>query len=350
MWKCPNCETINNSEFCIICGEPKPEYNNEPDIKKLDIETEKSIKEDYPVKKKQNPTIIAVICISLISIVLMVFLILEGMRATALNAINSSDNLKAIDIASKIEFYRDCDEILLEAAYNRAQYLIDSAEYSAAAEIISERLSDEYKDVKTLKQYVIAMEDYEADRLLEALNDFDKIVVDFKDVSELVTKLKSEIYDKGIELYRSSDYVEAKEYFDALKSEKYKDTEKYLILIDAHEYSHPDVSILYELISFEDTKEILMDDEYIEESLMGNWTDRYGNYLKIYKENKNDDITWCSQNLADSEGAHWKIKNKIQYYGSDASGWKKYWIYNIISKNTISVHNYIDGKTYTLKR
>ena len=30
MWKCPNCETLNDTDTCIVCGEKKPLPGEEP--------------------------------------------------------------------------------------------------------------------------------------------------------------------------------------------------------------------------------------------------------------------------------------------------------------------------------
>lgn len=30
MWKCPHCETLNNENFCHVCGTPRPQMGNPP--------------------------------------------------------------------------------------------------------------------------------------------------------------------------------------------------------------------------------------------------------------------------------------------------------------------------------
>lgn len=42
MWKCPACETLNDKEICVICGEPKPAggestYSAPPVVKEREI-------------------------------------------------------------------------------------------------------------------------------------------------------------------------------------------------------------------------------------------------------------------------------------------------------------------------
>lgn len=383
MWKCPNCETINDSEFCIICGEAKPTFDSEAVITNSD-----SIKDTYSaeasVRHRNTAKIIAALCISVTVIALAAFIILQVLYTNALNALNSSEYDKAIEFATKIEFYRDADWVLSEANYRQAQnyiddneyeqalnklnllssyknsdelilkckyeqanLLIDSAEYDEAIGLLSE--INNYQDARDLKQYATAKKHYEDNKLISSLNDFNKII-DFRDTPELVINIKAQIYAKGIDLYHDLVYSESKKYFNSLKSEDYQDVNKYMTLLQAHMALLSDVSKLYELIDFEDTKEILLNDEYILKFLMGKWSDSAGNYLEFYKENANDTTTWCSYSLPNTDGKYYKIENKTHYKGSDETGWKKQWTYQIISKNTISIYDYIDGKIYTLRR
>ena len=73
------------------------------------------------------------------------------------------------------------------------------------------------------------------------------------------------MYKKGVELYRSDDYSEAKQYSE--KSVDYDREEDYLKLIDAHQGNLSDITELYHLVDFEDTNEILLDDDNIFEFL-----------------------------------------------------------------------------------
>lgn len=69
MWKCPKCETQNNSSFCAICGEQKPIQQNSVQEQqsiapqRVEVQNATVFNEATPVAKK--PTALIVVCIIL---------------------------------------------------------------------------------------------------------------------------------------------------------------------------------------------------------------------------------------------------------------------------------------------
>ena len=266
-------------------------------------------------------------------------------------AITMMSNKQYEDAISKfeaIDFYKDSKDKIVECKYGQATTLLEENE-PQKAKTIFKQLKD-YRDSSDLViecDYKTAL-NYKTDgELLKAYNEFTKLS-DYKDSEEQLDKLKSPLYKKGVELYQSDDYSEAKQYFE--KSVDYDREEDYLKLIDAHQGNLDNIKELYYLIDFEDTKEILLDDDNIFDFLMGSWSDAYGDHSLKY-ERRSATSTHCTHDLPSSSyGDYYKLEDGCHYKGSDSTSWNKQWSFEIIDVNTIEVYCYQNYSTYTLYR
>jgi len=266
-------------------------------------------------------------------------------------AITMMSNKQYEDAISKfeaIDFYKDSKDKIVECKYGQATTLLEENE-PQKAKTIFKQLKD-YRDSSDLViecDYKTAL-NYKTDgELLKAYNEFTKLS-DYKDSEEQLDKLKSPLYKKGVELYQSDDYSEAKQYFE--KSVDYDREEDYLKLIDAHQGNLDNIKELYYLIDFEDTKEILLDDDNIFDFLMGSWSDAYGDHSLKY-ERRSATSTHCTYDLPSSSyGDYYKLEDGCHYKGSDSTSWNKQWSFEIIDVNTIEVYCYQNYSTYTLYR
>lgn len=263
-------------------------------------------------------------------------------------AITMMSNKQYEDAISKfeaIDFYKDSKDKIVECKYGQATYLLENNEAQKAKSIFKQL--DDYKDSKDMViecDYKIAIKSKSDGELLKAYNQF-VALNDYKDSKEQLEKLKSPMYKKGVELYRSDDYSEAKQYFE--KSVDHDREEDYLKLIDAHQGNLSDITELYHLVDFEDTKEILLDDDNIFDFLLGYWTGAGGKYLRYYRTSGG---TRTEYNLPYTDGQFYKLEDGCHYHGSDSTSWKKQWSFKIINANTIEVLCSKDYNTYTLYR
>ena len=361
IWKCPKCETLNRGEFCIVCSEKKiiniPIDNNAPSVSESGVnfntEREKPHIASKDIHKKDSIApkhtgkkiaigILAVVLTAIIAYI--AFINFNYYKASlAAEKQNYSEALKYLDgfTTSKGK------ELKKECKYQYAVQMIDQGDAQKAKNIFIGL--DNYKnsaemvsqcDYKSAEWYLSQGQLFQAYELFEKISSF-------KDSQQKLYGVKEKIYEKGIELYHSGNYSDAEMYMT--KSSDAGREKDYLLLIQA-QTDKIDISQLYPLIDFENTKEILLMDKYIEEFLMGEWTNSGGYNIKFYS-NENDNSIWCQYSMpVMPEGEHWKIENGIHYWGSDTSGWLKYWSYNIISKNIIEITVSSDGKTYRFMR
>ena len=74
IWKCPNCETINNSDLCVVCGEAKPVLKKEISVGNFET-AEKDLIEKEPSAEADSTDGIIVACLCLMLIMIIGFLI-----------------------------------------------------------------------------------------------------------------------------------------------------------------------------------------------------------------------------------------------------------------------------------
>lgn len=254
---------------------------------------------------------------------------------------NNKQYEEAISKFEAIDFYKDSSDKITECKYGQATSLLENDE-AQKAKTIFKQLND-YRDSKgkvTECDYKIALKNKSDGELLKSYNQF-VALGDYKDSKEQLEKLKSPMYKKGVELYKSEDYTEAKQYFE--KTVDYDREDDYFKLIDAHQGNLTHISEIYYLTDFEDTKEILLNDENIYVFLRGHWTGSNGKYL-TYDGRSSYNIPWSY------DGEYYKLEDGAHYNGSDDTSWRKQWSFTIVDANTIEVYCTKDYSTYTLYR
>ena len=373
IWKCPRCETLNQEEYCVVCGEKRmreipdssTKYDNKEEIsvfemidKKPPVAKKSMIEKTYDEieasSEKEDPVssrkygVIAII-IALIMVIMMIVLIASiglnySKAAYAANNQNYSEALQYLDgitIGKANELKREC-------RYQYALQLLNNGSAQTAKNIFLE-LGD-YKESEKMSlqcDYNSAEWYFEQGDFFKAYEIFEQIS-DFSDSKEKMMEVSASIYTRGIELYRSGNLDEAKKCFE--KSAVVGREKDYLLLIQVGRGTIVDISRLYDLIDFENTKSILASNSYILQFLKGKWINKQGYYINFY--NKEDKyVTWCDYLMPlRPNGDHWKIDGGKHYYGSDSEGWTEYWTYNIISKNLIEITLNSSGLTYKFTR
>lgn len=123
MWKCEKCETINNEEVCVICGEKRPDKSQVEKSQQMQFEvhynTAHKKQNPFKVKKNRRNTIIIMVCIA-VTICSVI---------TIICALSSSKELPA---------------------YSKAMQLYDDKNYAEATWAFSEL--GNYKDSEKMKE------------------------------------------------------------------------------------------------------------------------------------------------------------------------------------------------------
>lgn len=457
MWKCPQCETVNKEDKCVICGESNPYFpkvnlnsngparnsklrstmrsqnaadgrldypnlqgngnlsngNNrvyiqqhtaptidvmaqsESAYERVMIEdpvvpTEPALGHEKPEKEivcssSENPNSVTVntfeepsvdaerpndkktekkkfpkwivITIAVVAVCVGGFFgFLEIQRSRAGAAYDEGDYNKAKEIYSGISFYRDSSDEIKKCEYAEATRLLKNGK-SEDAKTIFERL-DGYSDsdFKLLEcEYANAMNDIENDRILEACEKLLRLEQEnFEDSREQIKGVISKLYDKGVDEYQAENIEEAKRCFETYVESSKRvglsvnlEYKSYLTLIEAKQTKLKNISSLYEIIDFEDTKEVLLSDKYIISFLLGEWRDRDDNILRFQK---NGEKTKHYSTLPIEGKGNYSISNGIQSHGSKEDGWIKGYKYSIVDKNTIEVYCYMNDETYKMHR
>ncbi|MCC8014352.1 MAG: serine/threonine protein kinase [Eubacterium sp.] len=256
---------------------------------------------------------------------------------------------EAKEIFTELGQYEDAEEMVKMCDYIRANQFLNEGSPQTAKAIFSELGNYEDSEEMVLHcDYSSAVQALNSGDLLSACEYFEGLG-DYSDSQQRLSETKAAVYERGIELYHSDDLDTAEEYFNS--SENIGREEDYLLLIKAKNSNLSDISQLTELTDFEDTKEILKTDKYIEEFLIGNWTS--GEFHLNFYVNEDDDGTiWCDyyMPITGYNTDHYKIEDAVHKLGSDEAGWSEAWSYDIVSENQISVYVMQNGQTYTFTR
>ncbi len=235
-----------------------------------------------------------------------------------------------------------------EKDYRRAQEYLNLGKYTEAVQIF-EKLN-QYKDspeMVTEARYQRAISNMVPENVLMAYDEFSRLGT-YKSSKELLEDTKQMVYDEAVEKYRNQYFEAAESYFGYL--DDFQDTEKYMVLIDARNYDIESYEELIPILNFEDTCEVIKDDMYFKDFLLGEWRNYSGDYIEYYiNENDGGDV-WCRYNIPTTEGKYYRLDNGDHYKGDDDTGYKIQWTYTVIDGNTVKVYCYKNQKTYTLVR
>lgn len=364
IWKCPKCETLNQENYCVVCGEkkikkisddkptasepPKKEIHYEPEREKRHPDGGDASKEKSSTSithKNKIPIVVTLIIVILMMIVIPI-------AAINLNYYKATQEAKNQNYSEALQYLRgftttEGKSLKQECKYQLAVQMLNNGDAQQAKKIF-----DELGEYKNSAEMVLQC-DYDSAtwylsqaKLIEAYEIFERIS-NFSDSRQKLSEVKAKIYEKGIELYHSEDINEAKTYFE--KSIDMGREKDYLLLIQAIN-GNVDVSQLYALLDFENTKETLLMDKYIGEFLTGRWNNGQNYHIEFFSKD-NDDRVWCRYSMPIMpEGEHWKIENGKHYCGSNSEEWIECWSYNIVSQNVIEITVKSNGKRYKFSR
>lgn len=160
-------------------------------------------------------------------------------------------------------------------------------------------------------------------------------------------------YSQAVSDYRNGYYYDAYSLFETIDT-SYRQTSIYLEFCQAHMNWLPDYfSTIYNNISFEDAKELLMwNDQMFCRYMVGTWTTTttYGSQIVTMTDNGGGSFTVNGvPELPD--GGTFSISNGIwQYQYADTVDWIDYFQISIISKTRFTLYSYQTGTTYTFTK
>lgn len=380
MWKCPNCESLNDGDKCIVCDCPKPEeepvvttgyapsegtyypYSPVPPtpvpptpvpptpVPPYVTDSVETSMDEPPVGKKgKKKGLIITLCIVavLILIALGAVIYLEVSYSSANDLLESGNYDDAYNKFSSISFYRNSDDMKKECRYKKAEDLLSNKQYDQAKDIYSSLGAYlDSQDMVMECDYQKANVFFNSKSYDEALAIYTSIST-YKDSADKISRIevkKEDInYQKAIEDYRAGRYSQATTVFNDM-ADRY-DSRKYLTLIDAHNGTF-DVEELTDLIGFEDASELLVKKNSTAiEFLTGEWSGN-GQTLNVVPGT----ITFGSNFPRLIEGSgKCKIEDGIMYEGKTDANQRSFSI-TVLEKDLIEIYSYVNNSTFTMSR
>jgi hypothetical protein len=153
---------------------------------------------------------------------------------------------------------------------------------------------------------------------------------DYRDSAALRDQVKdAEAYNTAQDYYHMTDYKDAQSAFESLKG--YKDSEKYLELIEAHGKfifdqadDYADMKTLYydltNMGSLEDSATLLNSNEFMLFRMEGTWFSYDGGTELVFKYNSDEKYWYCNSQKLDWADA--KLEDMC-VYGKGDTGWVK---------------------------
>lgn len=267
---------------------------------------------------------------------------------------NDFDNAVSIMTQLSKTGYKDAEDKVLEIQYRNGVYLlVEEANYSEANKIFTRLAKKKYDGADEMQketQYLWASALIEDEDYVGAYKKLVNIKK-YSDVKEVLEALEEVIYKEGQRLYYNKKYSDAKAHFDCISS--YEDSNKYLTLITAHQFtgwSGSALSIVNKLSAifyFEDASQLLLlKDDIAEEFLRGTWNGN-GYYFTMNDEGSiSYNLPWFDY------GDYYKISNGevLLFPKNKENSTKKLFFIEAITPDCIEVFCYKNSRTYTLNR
>ena len=279
----------------------------------------------------------------------------------AMHLLNDGNYLEAKEILALVQQYRDSEELMNEANYQHALHLLDENNPQDAKTVLLSIRN--FKDSHTLIQeidYDTALALRNENQLLRSYVAFTNLA-NYRDSQVQREEIRHLMYLSGVEAYRDGDFNRAAEMF--INTREVEDSANYLTLIQAHRGQWDgDGSGLLDLLDFEDTIAIINGNDILLQNFLGTydvwglgrrWSDADGNYILFYTQGDSSSWNQFIMPRPDGNYDYYEISDGIHYrYPSNAAReqWTPHWEYTILSLNRIRIHNFHDGKNYTLNR
>jgi len=285
----------------------------------------------YPPNKKGGKiAAIIIIAVVILALVAGIFWYVSHSREktynSAIDYYYSQQYQEALDKFNKLPAdYKDVAEMKNDTKYQLANQHLANGDVESARNLFTE-LGDYSDSEEMLKE----CEYREAEIMLgngqyeEAKAKFEALA-GYSDSDDMIKECD---YQRAMAYYSNDEYVEAMCIFNSLgyysdSSNMFSNAEYWLINENSSSYRYTD--------------------EY---DMEGYWTDYNGNYVNYTKNGTNMHVNY---DFPHTSGTYFKVENGVHYHGNDYN-WKKQWIFEYVSYDTVLVYNYKDGKVYTFTK
>ncbi len=251
--------------------------------------------------------------------------------------------------------YRNADELLLETDYREARTALEDGEYEKAIRLLKPLAGKFYVDSYDLHcearlnyglQLVNNLQNINA--VTDGLLLLSGVVADgYPSGRDALAYARKLVYNHGVALYDQDNLVDALDYFSL--SDNFADTEKYITLCNTY-WGTTTLEELWEIRDFANAEELLMDNYYLCEFLLGNWKTANGNYYFKMEPNTNQYAYYCSYNLPWQYSGDFVIEAGVYMVYHNGGSPRSEFRISITNWNQINIYCFKNGNTYTLYR
>ena len=276
----------------------------------------------------------------------------------ALQLADSSDFDQSLKLmgALKEAGYRDAEEQTLEIQFRKGIYLLyEKKDYVPARKIFSELVNKGYAPAAEMKkesEYQWALKLLEDGYYLTAHQKL-RSLRNYSDVKEILPQVSELVYLEGQSYYHDGDYLNAEADFHEVND--YKDSDKYLVLIDARQMDYwgsyeNTVDELVQLFDFEDVPEILLLNQKMATTfLRGEWKTSDRRYQFTMEKNSTNSTSYNLPWIDDKGFQYYSIDKGIFYLEGENER-KPQFKFILLTPDSMQVYCYKNGSTYTLYR
>lgn len=163
----------------------------------------------------------------------------------------------------------------------------------------------------------------------------------------------SGLYNQAVNYYRNEEYNKAYSIFETL-DKSYKQTKLYVDFCEAHMHDpHKYFSTIFNNMSFEDAKEILMmNDEMFCRYMIGTWTSKASSGTEIVTMTAKGNENYTVNNFPElPDGGTFSVSNGVWYYKyKGTNDWIDFFRIRISSRDAFTLYSNQTGVTYKFTR
>jgi len=268
---------------------------------------------------------------------------------------NVGDFAEAKEVLLQIHPHRESEELINESDYQHALHLISEGSPQEARRVLT--TIQGFRDSSELIQeidYDAAIALMNAGELVQSAQALRRLG-SFRDSQAQLEDVRNRIYPFAVEHYRGGNLTAAERGFG--ETGGIERTADYLTLIRTRQGNITgDGRNLLDLIDFEDTREVINENDMLLRRFLGNdpvwgigrrWSNSAGYHITFHTHDGDDWVRW---NLPSTGGNHIWLSDGQRIMGNDFSSATPIWEYAIVSRNQIRVHSLVDGRNFTLNR
>ncbi len=281
--------------------------------------------------------------------------IMECDYQLAVQVMDGGDYEQSIEAFTAISKYRDSAARVREAKYLLARQLAQGGNAKRAADLFGELGSYKDSQAQFNETCYAAGQKLWSEGKQDAAREFFGMIPDYKDARSYGIGQQEYDYRRAADLRTKKQYREASDAY--LKLGNYRDSAQLAVLCqddaltEGSPFSELKVVLqkLKNLGSYSGAAERIAADKYIKVRLEGTWRDAQGNFFKCTLSGNSGYYCESSMPMYDDLLSS-RFRGSYYEVGREGTEYKPQFEFLTITDSEITVFNYTDNKSYTLKK